>query len=177
MPEYKDITKIIVVLLLFSFAVTVPALSQNTSNRNVSPILSISVSTNVQSVIDLETLNNINFGTVTPGMEEIYINPRQDAGAGLMRISGQANSIVRISYMELRELTHVGTGQTLFFFFELSGSQSDNQDLSEILTTENRQISLGAGGEFYFWIGGRMSLNNINFGQYEGEFILEIDYL
>jgi len=172
-----NVIRFLFFLLLFLAFVAETSFSQNDSRRPVTPFISISVSTTVQSVVELETLNNINFGTVTPGMQDIYINPRQDAGAGLMRISGQAGSVVRISYLEQRELTHSASGQTLLFFFELSGAETDNQDLSELVTAENRQISLSSNGEYYFWIGGRMNLNNIRFGQYEGEFTLEIDYL
>lgn len=164
--------------LLFSLLLITNVHAQNGNSQDRSQsIISVSVSASIQTSIQVETLSNINFGRVSPGMTEIYINPRQDAGAGIMRITGQPNTLVRVSFLERRELIRIGGGQNLFFNFEVSAASEDDQFISEPLTMENRQIALSENGDYYFWIGGRMDLQGISFGQYEGEFTLEIDYI
>jgi hypothetical protein len=168
----------ITALALLIIALLIPPVQLSAQTVRISEsVISVSVSASVQQAITMETISNINFGRVTPGMTEIYINPRSDNGAGVMRISGSPNMIIRISFLETRELTRVGGGESIFFRYEVSGAQAENQFLSEPMTRENRQISLSDNGEFYFWIGGRLDLTNITFGQYEGEFTMEIDYI
>ncbi len=164
-----------IITFLVGFSVNLHAQNSN-DHRATSAIISVSVSAGISTTIEIETLSNINFGQINPSMTNIYINPRADAGAGVMRIRGRSNTPVRVSFLDRRELVRVGGGGAGFFYFEVSGSPFDNQFFSEPITVENRQIIIGDEGEYYFWIGGRMSLENLTFGQYEGEFTLEIDY-
>jgi hypothetical protein len=166
-------TTILGVLLM---GIMAEVLSAQVGRRGES-VISVSVSATITESVTMETIANINFGRVSPGMTEIYINPRTDNGAGVMRISGSPNMIIRVSFLEQRELSRIGGGEPLFFTYEVSGAAIEDQFLSELMTRENRQISLNATGEFYFWIGGRLDLTNISFGQYEGEFSMEIDYI
>jgi hypothetical protein len=137
----------------------------------------VTVSATIPSEIQIETISNINFGSVSASATEIYVNPRQDAGAGLLRIVGSPNKLVNVSFVERQQLIRVGGGPSIFFDYEVSAAAEDDQMISEPLTMENRQIELSESGEYYFWIGGRLTLEGITFGQYEGEFTLEIDYL
>jgi hypothetical protein len=141
------------------------------------PVIRVNVTATILSAIEVETLSNINFGRVEPGVNRVSINPRVDAGAGLMRLSGQPNSDVSISFIESRELFRTDGGTPLIFNFEISGNQDFDQFVSEPLTQENRQISLSQTGEYFFWIGGSMDLQGSSFGSYEGEFTIEIDYI
>ncbi len=139
--------------------------------------LRVQISATLDSSIEVETISNISFGRVIPGMEELVINPRLDPGAGLLRVSGRPNSIIRVSFLEQREIYRVGGGQPLLFTYIVSGGTENNQLNSEPITTENRQLTLSSQGEYFFWIGGRLNLAGIDIGEYEGEFALEIDYL
>jgi hypothetical protein len=164
--------------LIFSVSLVflLPVILSAQTIRSDSAII-VRVSTTIQTSITLETLANINFGRVSPGMTELYINPRTDNGAGILRVSGSPNSIIRVSFLERRELNRVGGGESLVFVYEVSGASEENQFISEPMRQENRQIVLSSTGEYYFWIGGRLDLAGISFGQYEGEFTLEIDYI
>ncbi len=175
----KDINKVrarLFVAILF-LGLAQYAQAQVNGQSTSGTVISVNVSAAIQSSIELTTISNINFGQVTPGMTELYINPRQDGGAGLMRITGQPDMLIRVSFLERRELINTSGGLPLLFIYDISGAQTEDQFLSERLTAENREISLGPEGEFYFWIGGRLDLTNVSFGQYEGEFTLEIDYI
>jgi hypothetical protein len=166
---------LIIVMLCFG---TIEVSAQNFVSNSRNSVIRVNVTASVQSAIDVETLSDINLGRISTTNEmELYINPRSDNGAGIMRLRGQPNSLVSVSFIESRELFHLGGGQPLLFFFEISGAQENDQLISEPLTVENRQISLSGSGEYYFWIGGRMSLEGISFGAYEGEFTFEIDYI
>jgi hypothetical protein len=175
----KDSNKVLARLFLaVIFLGLIQVANAQVNNRPTSgAVISVNVSASIQASIELTTISNINFGQVTPGMTELYINPRQDGGAGLMRITGQPDMLIRVSFLERRELINTSGGLPLLFVYDISGAQTEDQFLSERLTAENREISLGPEGEFYFWIGGRLDLTNVSFGQYEGEFTLEIDYI
>lgn len=175
----KDSNKVLarLFLVVIFLGLAQVAHAQVNSRPTSGAVISVNVSASIQASIELTTISNINFGQVTPGMTELYINPRQDGGAGLMRITGQPDMLIRISFLERRELINTSGGLPLLFIYDISGAQTEDQFLSERLTAENREISLGPEGEFYFWIGGRLDLTNVSFGQYEGEFTLEIDYI
>jgi hypothetical protein len=167
---------LVLMSLLFLSVLMVPGITLGQSvNGNQGTSVLISVSATLESEVRIETINNINFGTVSASTTEIYINPRSDANAGLMRIVGSPNNLITVSYIERQELTRVGGGSSLFFEYEVSAAAQDDQLTSEQLTLESRQIRLSNNGEYYFWIGGRLNLEGITFGLFEGEFTLEID--
>jgi hypothetical protein len=164
-------------LLIVLIPYSVQSQNGNGNQRFSGALVTVNVTATFESSIQIETLSNINFGRISPGMTEIYINPRQDAEAGVMRITGQPNSLVRVSFIGRRELIRLGGGPQIFFNFEVSSAPVNDQLLSEPLTQENRQVMLSDNGEFYFWIGGSMDLRDLTHGQYEGEFTLEVDYI
>lgn len=139
--------------------------------------VSIRVGLQIDSAIEIETISNINLGRVQPGVGEVYINPKSDPGAGLLKLSGRPDALIRISFADRRELIRVGGGGALQFLYLLSGSTRDEQTISELLNLENRDLRMSAAGEYYIWVGGTITLEGVVFGQYEGEFTIEIDYL
>lgn len=138
---------------------------------------SISVNTNVLQSIDMVTLRNMTFGKIQPGQREVFISPVLDEKAGKMKASGIPGAPIRVSYLEEWQLTRSQGPGTLTFYYEVSGNKEDNQSASEILETDNRDLSFNSEGEFYFWIGGRVNIQNASPGNYEGEFTIEIEYL
>lgn len=139
--------------------------------------ITITVSAQIQSTVEIETRNNINLGRVSPGQEFVTINPREDPGAGLLRVSGSPGMLFRVSFQETRELVRIGGGRNLMFTYDVSGAQTDNQLLSEPITRENRDLRMSDDGEFFFWVGGTLDLQGDIFGQYEGEFTIEVDFI
>jgi len=139
--------------------------------------ISINVGASVQAGVELITISNMNFGRVNQDATEIRLDPRIDAGAGLMKATGRPNALIRISFLETRELIRIGGGRSINFTYVVAGSTTDNQLNSEIFTRENRALAFSNSGEFYFWVGGYAIIENIEFGSYQGEFTIEIEYL
>lgn len=160
-----------VALFIVSILTVVPASAQSRD------AIAISIGLQIDSSIEIETISNINIGRVRPGDEVITIDPRVDPGAGLLRLSGRAGGVVRISYVQRRELIRVGGGGAIQFEYQMSGNFRDEQSASQLIVTENSDLILSEQGEYFLWIGGTLSLQGIVFGQYEGEFTIEVDYL
>lgn len=139
--------------------------------------IAISIGLQIDSSIEIETISNINIGRVRPGDEVVTIDPRVDPGAGLIRLSGRPGGLVRISFVQRRELIRVGGGGAIQFEYQMSGNFRDEQSASQLVMAENSDLLLSDQGEYFLWIGGTLSLQGIVFGQYEGEFTIEVDYL
>jgi hypothetical protein len=139
--------------------------------------VSISVGLAIESSIEIETISNINLGRIQPGQGEVFIDPKSDPGAGLLKLSGRPDALIRISFAERRELIRVGGGGVIQFLYLLAGSTRDEQSTSDLIQLENRDLRMGRSGEYFIWVGGTVSLDGVVFGQYEGEFTIEIDYL
>lgn len=161
--------RILLFALLFSSAPLL--LSAQTEN------VSVSVSATVQGEIQVITINTMDFQNIGGESSILNISPIQSERAGKMVASGNPNAEFRLNYLRERELTNTeGTGM-LFFNYEVSGSDVDEQDSSEMLDQEVRQLEFNSEGEFYLWIGGRIDLSNAAPGTYEGEFTIEIEYI
>jgi hypothetical protein len=148
-----------------------PLLGQSTET------VSIRVGLAIESAIEIETISNINLGRVQPGQGEVVIDPKSDPGAGLLKLSGRPDALIRISFAERRELIRVGGGGAIQFLYRLAGSTRDEQSTAELLELENRDLRMGPNGDYFIWVGGTVTLQGVVFGQYEGEFTIEIDYL
>ena len=99
---------IAVVFLLTTAGVTMAQNGQNGQNNG--QFINITVSAQIQTTVDIETRANINLGRVSPGQESITVNPREDPGAGVLRVSGSPGMLFRVSFQEQRELIRVGGG-------------------------------------------------------------------
>ncbi|MEO1022470.1 MAG: hypothetical protein AAFW89_07985 [Bacteroidota bacterium] len=137
----------------------------------------VNVTTNVIQSIELLTVQNISFGNVQPGQQEIYINPVFDVNAGFMIAIGTPESDISITYIKQRELTQVDGEGILIFDYEITGNTEENQEASELIDNDNRAFRINREGRFYLWVGGRISLENALPGSYQGEFTIEIEYI
>ncbi|MDG5766028.1 hypothetical protein QA596_01025 [Balneolales bacterium ANBcel1] len=172
----------VMVLAVLLFLPSVPALAQNGFNGNNDDVTAtISVSASVTATTDMEvamiTLRDIVLDRQVTREEEIVVDPMTSINAGQMRAEGEPNAEVRISFLQERELTRIGGGETLTFFYEVAGNDIDDQPSSELLELENRDFQLNEDGEYYFWIGGRVDIRGATQGAYDGEFTVEIEYL
>lgn len=178
-PTHYNIHILIRVGILVLFALLpLSLLAQNNGNANtISASVSINATATVVESIEIATLSNINLGSVTVGALDIFVNPQNDDGAGKLLVTGRPNSMIRVTYIPQRELTRAGGSETLLFAYSLSGNSDDNQVNSELIDPSRTDFMLGADGRFFIWIGGRVDIQNAVFGQYEGEFAIEIDYI
>tara|TARA_R110002096_G_scaffold39845_4_gene108679 strand:+ start:3149 stop:3649 length:501 start_codon:yes stop_codon:yes gene_type:complete len=160
-------------LLFFTFACYVTAFSQ----ENKSITASINVSAEVIQSIELITVNSLRFGDLQPGQKELYINPINDINAGYMIALGTPGASFRITYLLEQQLTHSEGKGGITFSYEISANTEENQPTSELLKQNNRNIEFNLDGRYYFWIGGRLNLENAQPGNYQGDFTIEIDYI
>ncbi|SMO82086.1 DUF4402 domain-containing protein [Gracilimonas mengyeensis] len=164
------LTSLITLLLLLS---QVPVLGQQQNQISAE----VSVSADIIQSIELITVNSMQFQNVQPGQQELYINPVNDLNAGYMIAVGTPEAEFRLSYLPEREITQIDGDNTLTFMYEISGNTEEDQSTSELLENENQNVQFNSEGRYYFWIGGRINLENAAPGNYEGDFTIEIDYI
>ncbi len=137
----------------------------------------ITVSANVIQTIELITVNTIELGNMQPGQKVVSINPVSDLNAGYMIAIGTPDAEFRLSYLSEKELVQTDGSGTIIFRYNISGSTEDVQSTSELLQSDNRNISFNSNGRYYIWVGGTINLENAAPGMYEGDFTIEIDYI
>ena len=138
---------------------------------------SIGVTARVVNTIEMITLRDMQFGPVQPGQQQISIDPLQDTETGKMIAIGIPDSRIRVSFVRERVLTSADGSATLVFTYEIAGNDQDDQSSAELLQTENRNFDLNSEGEYFFWIGGQINIENAKPGQYNGDFTIEVEYI
>lgn len=166
----------IILIAFWGLAVSHDTKAQTTGDPS-SQEYTIGVSANVIETMEMVTLRDMVFGPVQPGQQEISINPLTDPESGKMVAIGTPEAQIRVSFIQERTLTHVNGTGTLTFYYEIAGNDEDNQSSAELLQAENRNLMLNSEGEYYFWIGGSVNIQNAQPGNYNGEFTIEVEYI
>ncbi len=138
--------------------------------------INIRVAANVIKSIELVTIRNMRVDNVQPGQKEIALSPVTDSGAGKMIARGTPGAQIRVSYFEEWQLNN-GRSSSLTFRYRLAGNAENKQNTAELLLPDNRGLRFNKDGEFFFWVGGRVNIENAQPGTYEGEFTIEIEYI
>ena len=166
-------------ILLLTAAVhglsTLTATAQDQSGE--SSRISISATAQVVESIEMVTVRDMNFSPVQPSQQTITIDPLSASNSGKMIALGNADSQIRVSFVRERTLRHVSGTSTLTFSYEIAGNDEDDQSSAEILQTDNRDLTLNGEGEYYFWIGGQVNVENAKPGNYNGDFTIEVEYI
>ncbi|MDZ7657749.1 DUF4402 domain-containing protein [Fodinibius sp.] len=166
------------ILLLIFTAVSFTTLTAAAQDQNGgSSRISISASAQVVESIEMVTLRDISFSPVQPSQQTITIDPLSDTNTGKMVALGNADSQIRVSFVRERTLTHDSGTNSLTFTYEIAGNDEDDQSSAEILQTDNRDLTLNGNGEYYFWIGGQVNVENAKPGNYNGDFTIEVEYI
>ncbi|MEX2600579.1 MAG: hypothetical protein WD355_02955 [Balneolaceae bacterium] len=150
------------------------------SQNNEIPTVTVSVSAVIEESapeIEVITVQTFNLRELEPGQQIVDIDPISSFRTGKLLASGQPGASFRISYLPTRELVNIeGTGM-IFFEYQVTGNQIDEQDASEPFDTESPVLEFNTDGQYYIWVGGRVNLENATPGTYQGEFTLEIEYI
>jgi len=170
----KTITALLLILAVISFT-TFTATAQD--QDEASSRISISATAQVVESIEMETVRDMSFSPVQPSQQLISINPLSDTNTGKMIALGNADSQIRVSFVRERTLRHANGSNTLTFTYEIAGNDEDDQSSAEILQTDNRDLTLNGNGEYYFWIGGQVNVENAKPGNYNGDFTIEVEYI
>ncbi len=136
----------------------------------------LNISAYVVDQIEVITISDIDAGIVLPGQEEKIISPITDGGAGVLRLEGQAHSSIQVSYSKQVTMTNLQSSQPLLMNYMLSGGSENDQSTSILFTTNPANVILNAQGIYYLWVGCRFSLEGLVAGEYDGDFIVEVDY-
>jgi len=126
--------------------------------------------------LEMITLADIDVGTIIPSQDVLRLNPRTDSGAGIIKVQGRANSNVQVSFSSQIEMVNIATNSTLTVIYKVSGNKDNDQSASDIFTTNPEIIILNDTGEYYLWIGCEFSMENLVSGQYDGDFVIDVDY-
>lgn len=138
---------------------------------------SIGVTARVVESLEMVTLRDMSFGPVQPGQQQIVIDPLADSETGKMVAVGIPNSRIRVGFVRERILTSANGNETLTFTYEIAGNNQDDQSSAELLQTDNRNLDLNSEGEYYFWIGGQVDIQDAQPGKYDGDFTIEVEYI
>jgi hypothetical protein len=170
----KTITALLLILAVIGFT-TLNATAQD--QDEASSRISISASAQVVESIEMVTVRDMDFSPVQPSQQLISINPLSDTNTGKMIALGNADSQIRVSFVRERTLRHASGNSTLTFTYEIAGNDEDDQSSAEILQTDNRDLTLNSNGEYFFWIGGQINVENAKPGNYNGDFTIEVEYI
>lgn len=138
--------------------------------------ISITVSATVPRTIELTTIQPIDFSDQVE-LGNVVIDPIETPNAGRMIARGNPNAEIQINYIRTRELRNVETNNILIMNYNISGNSIDEQETSEYLGQDSRDLRFNENGEFYLWIGASVDLSTAEPGNYEGEFSIEVEYI
>ncbi|NQV30686.1 MAG: hypothetical protein HQ508_07355 [Candidatus Marinimicrobia bacterium] len=136
----------------------------------------LNISAMVVDQIEVITLADIDAGIILPGQSEKIISPITDSGAGILRLEGQGGSSIQISYSQQITMTNLLTDTPLLMNYMISGGPENNQSASVIFTSNPATVALNPDGVYFIWVGCSFSLEGLVPGQYDGDFIVEVDY-
>jgi hypothetical protein len=163
--------KILLSIAFILFA-TPSLFAQTDNNRSVS----ISVSTDILGTAEVFTIQTVDFEGIERDDSIITIDPVTSERAGKMIVRGAPNQEFRLNYLQQRELTNTDGPGIINFTYLVSGNSIDEQNTSELFDQDDRDLSFNTDGEFYIWVGGSVDLSEVEPGNYQGEFNLEIEF-
>ena len=171
----KFSVKIIFSFLLFFIPLS-GIVAQNVTNIQGNSV-QITVSATIQGSIELITIQTLDFHNNSEARTLIEMNPVTNPNAGKMVARGTPGAEFRLNYLKTRELTNTSGLGVIFFEYDISANNVDEQETSELLDQEGRPLTFNQNGEFFIWVGGSVDLSSAQPGSYEGEFTIEIEYI
>lgn len=136
----------------------------------------VTIQATVMDHLEMITLANCDVGTVVPSEGTLRLNPRTDSGAGIIKILGRPATSVQVTYSSQVQMVNVISNTELLVTYAVSGNKYNDQSASEIFTTNPQNVILNNEGEYYLYIGCEFSMENLVSGQYDGDFVIEVDY-
>jgi hypothetical protein len=132
--------------------------------------------------LTFETLSDVHFIQVNEDDTEISVDPIRDAstgdsGPGHIVAKGQPGATFRLNFSRQVTMRNATDNSTVTVQYLMSHSPTDEQRNSTYVLESSPQFRLNAQGEYHFWLGGRLSLQGVTDGEYEGEFTMEVEYI
>lgn len=135
--------------------------------------------------ITLEIKNEVNFVLDDHEKQSIIVDPittpptydPEFSGSGYIVAKGEPYASFRLSFSQNIILRNPEDGNLVTVEYLISSNDFDEQASSSYVKEITPEFTLNENGEFHFWIGGRISLTDLTEGLYEGEFLLDLEYL
>lgn len=160
------------IILLFIFALYLRALKVQAQS------FSIEVSAVVVENLQLITVRDLDLYSPSIDGVVIIVNPIASTYAGLFKIVGSPNRIIRINYTPRETIIEQNEGVGMVYaVYSMSASEDDNQAASSILTQGTADVSIGPLGEVFIWLGAEFNISQATQGNYQSQFILEFEYI
>lgn len=160
-----------IILVVFSIVLLHPLEAQRLS-------YSIDVSAVVVENLQLVTIRDLDLLLSSVQGNVIIINPTTDTNAGLFKIKGSPNRVIRINFTPREIITEqkegVGIVQAVY---TMSTFGNDNQFASLLLTPGTADLRIGQQGEVFVWLGAEFDISQASQGSYISQFVLEMEYL
>ena len=114
--------------------------------------------------------------------QEMRIDPVADeagstGGAGLIIAQGLPSRKFRVVVPRVSQMTNSETNSSLEIRLVVSHNSAPEQSSSDYLRETVKEFTLNDDGEYFFWIGGSIDISDVEDGAYEGQFLLELEYL
>jgi len=148
--------------------------AQKSSPSNATANLNVSVT--VTDRLEMITLKDINIGSVLPSQVQVTVDPQDDQRAGIIKITGGSSARIKLSFTQQVEMVNSTTGGILLVKYRLSGNPLNEQNSSFQILKNPTSLDLSETGDYYIWVGCSFGLENIEPGNYDGNFGIEVDY-
>jgi len=150
--------------------------SVNADNAFAKKVLNMNTSVLLLDNLVLATMRDVNLDDPNTVEGLVIVSPISSPNAGLMRIDGRPGKVVRITYLTNETLVDEGgKGGLVKARYQISGFEKDNQMASILLDAGEAIIRLGQDGRYYLWLGATLDLTAAQPGNYNSEFIIEIE--
>lgn len=135
----------------------------------------------MQSIL-IESVYNPSFQQVDIDLTQVVVDPVTDqagsvGGAGMLVAKGEPNRAFQVTVPQTVTLVHSDTGTTLNVSVVVSHNGLLDQSSSDYIRETVSGFRLNADGEYYFWLGGEIDVADVEEGEYEGNFLLEVEYV
>lgn len=167
------------ILLFLPYVLSAQTVSTSTAVVEVTANVLVSATTKMPTI---QTLYDVNFVVYDEEQTQIVVDPIRNGvgtedGAGAILITGTPNTEFTLRYsrfVEMKNEDHPTSTVTVEYI--LSHHPTDNQSSSTYINQLDTKFKLNGVGEYYIWVGGRVSIANIKDGQYLGGLEIEVAY-
>lgn len=181
-PGYPRHILSFLIAILFS---TAGVQAQQTGDQEISATINVTgrvvAELSMQSIL-IESVYNPSFQQVNIDLTQVVVDPVTDqagsvGGAGMLVAKGEPNRAFQVTIPQTVTLVHSDTGTTLNIGVVVSHSSIIDQSSSDYVREAVSGFRLNADGEYYFWMGGEIDVADVEEGEYEGNFLLEVEYV
>lgn len=171
-------------LLFTLFLLTIPIglIAQKPESSVVVDVTAFVLPSASTKIPSMQTIYDVEFVLYDEEQTEIVVDPIRntagsEGGAGMILILGTPDTEFTLQYSRFVEMKNE-EDPTNFITMEyiLSHSPTSNQSASVPISQLDTRFKLNSVGEYYIWVGGRVSIANIKDGQYVGGLEVEVTY-